>query len=459
QAAMEKQRETARIARKTTNYMGADITVYESIDKSITSEFVGYDSLSHDSKILVLTTDSEITNALTDGEYGTIIVEQTPFYGTKGGQVGDIGVISSEEGSFSVKETIVLSGGKIGHIGCVTKGMLKTGDTVNLLVDRGRRTATCKNHSATHLLQRALREVLGTHVEQAGSLVDDKKLRFDFSHFAAMTKEEIEKTEKLVNEKIMENLLVETNVMTIDDAKKTGAMALFDEKYGEEVRVVKMDDFSVELCGGTHVANTGVITVFKIIAESGIAAGIRRIEALTGSGVFSYYQEKEEMLNEAAKIMKVQPDSLSEKCEQVLSELKALHAENESMKSKAAKDALGDVMNQVIDCNGIKLLAANVDDVDMNGLRDLGDSLKDKIGEGVVVLLSKQGDKVNLIVMATNEAITKGAHAGNLIKQIAPLVGGGGGGRPNMAQAGGKNPEGIPSAIAKVKELLLEQIS
>ena len=456
---MKEQRDKARKARKATNYMGADVTVYESIDPSITSAFVGYDRLNHQSKIAALTTETELAEALTDGENGTLIVEETPFYAAKGGQAGDRGFISTPEGTFQVKDTIVLAGGKIGHIGTVTKGMLKTGDQVSLQVKTDRRSDICKNHSATHLLQKALREVLGTHVEQAGSYVDEERLRFDFSHFAPMTTEEISKAENLVNEKIAGGLTVETNIMSIEDARKTGAIALFDEKYGDKVRVVKMGDFSVELCGGTHVSNTAGITAFKIVSENGIAAGVRRIEALTGQGVFSYYRKKEEILEAAAKVMKTQTDSLVEKCEHVLADMKALASENESLKSKAAKEAMGDVMEQVREYKGVRLLAVQVKGLDGNGLRDLGDQLKEKLGEGVVVLLSAQDGKVNIVAMVTEEAMKKGAHAGNLIKGIAPLVGGGGGGRPNMAQAGGKKPAGIPDAIAATASILEQQIT
>ncbi|MDD2973286.1 MAG: alanine--tRNA ligase [Lachnospiraceae bacterium] len=457
-AAMEEQKDKARKARKTTNYMGADVTVYESIDPGITSKFVGYDTLVHDSRITVLTTDTELVDALTEGQVGTIIVDETPFYATMGGQTADQGVITTAEGEFQVTDTVKLLGGKVGHIGTVTKGMLKVGDTATLKVDATLRNDIGKNHSATHLLQKALRTVLGTHVEQAGSYVDGERLRFDFSHFSAMTAEELQKVEDIVNEKIAEALPVKTEVMTIEEAKNTGAMALFGEKYGESVRVVKMGEFSTELCGGTHVANTGVITTFKILSESGVAAGVRRIEALTGNGVFHYYKELEKTVEEAAKTVKATPATLVEKLEHLNAEVKTLISENESLKSKAAKEALGDVMDKVTEVKGVKLLATEVDGVDMNGLRDLGDQLKNKLGEGVVVLASNTDGKVNLIAMATDGAMATGAHAGNLIKGIAALVGGGGGGRPNMAQAGGKNPAGIGEAIAEVSKVLAAQI-
>lgn len=456
--AMEVQRTTARKNRKTTNYMGADATVYDEIDPSVTTEFVGYDKLETASTVTVLTSETEIVEALSDGEIGTIIVEETPFYATMGGQQGDKGVIYTSDGTFKVEDTIKLLGGKVGHVGKMTSGMIKSGDKVTLSVDADLRGKTCKNHSATHLLQKALREVLGTHVEQAGSYQDAERTRFDFSHFQAMTAEEIAKVEKIVNDEIAADLEVRTDVMTVEEAKKTGAMALFGEKYGEKVRVVSMGEFSKEFCGGTHVKHTGEIAAFKIISESGVAAGVRRIEALTGDNVFAYYKNIEAELERAAKAAKTTPAALVEKIEHMMAEIKALNAENESLKSKAAKEALGDVMDQVVEVKGVKLLATSVAGVDMNGLRDLGDQLKGKLGEGVVVLASEADGKVNLVAMATEEAMKKGAHAGNLIKAIAGKVGGGGGGRPNMAQAGGKNPAGIPDAVAEAKVALENQI-
>lgn len=458
QAAMKEQKDKARAARKTTNYMGADVTVYQSIDPAVTTKFVGYDRLVHDSEITVLTTETDLVQALTDGETGTIIVEETPFYGTMGGQQADIGTIINANGTFTVKDTIHLQGGKVGHVGVMTRGMFQAGDTVTLQVNEENRLSTGKNHSATHLLQKALRLVLGDHVEQAGSYVDAGRLRFDFTHFSAMTSEEIKKVEDMVNEEIKASLPVITKEMTLEEAKKSGAMALFGEKYGETVRVVSMGDFSTELCGGTHVNNTGVISAFKILSETGIAAGVRRIEALTGEGLMAYYQNVEHDFHEAVKAAKTTPAELKNKIESMLEEIKALHSENEKLKSKLANNSVGDVMDQVKEVNGIKVLAVKVADVDMNGLRNLGDQLKEKLGEGVIVIASVQGDKVNLMATATEEAMKRGAHAGNLIKAIAGLVGGGGGGRPNMAQAGGKNPSGVEEALATVSEVIKEQV-
>ena len=457
-ACMEEQRVKARNARAVTNYMGADATVYDQIPAAITSEFVGYDTLTCESKITVLTTETELTEALTEGVRGTVIVEKTPFYATMGGQNGDKGEITCAGGRFVVEDTIHLLGGKIGHVGYMAEGMIKNGDTVTLTVDEAYRKNICKNHSATHLLQKALKTVLGAHVEQKGSLVTPDRLRFDFAHFQAMTPDEIEKVEAIVNEEIAKALPVETKVMSLEEAKKTGAMALFGEKYGDSVRVVCMGDFSRELCGGTHVANTSEIATFKIVSEAGVAAGVRRIEALTGDGVFAYYKEAEKELAEAAKLLKTTPAGILEKIAGLQNEIKALQSENESLKSKLAKDALGDVMDQVCEVNGVKFLPAKVEGVDMNGLRDLGDQLREKIGEGVVLIASVTDGKVSLMAAVTDGAMKQGAHAGNLIKGIAALVGGGGGGRPNMAQAGGKNPAGVDAALEKAKEVLAGQI-
>lgn len=466
-AAMEEQRAKARGARKASNYMGKEATVYDDIDNSISSSFVGYDKLEARSKISVLTTEvnpaedkyGELVDALTDGSRGTVIVDETPFYGTMGGQLGDSGLIETEEGIFRVDETIHLLGGRIGHVGQMISGMLKVGDRVTLQVDADRRANIARNHSATHLLHRALREVLGDHVQQKGSYVDDKKLRFDFVHFSAMSTEEIRKVEDLVNERIAADIPVVTEIMSQEDAKKTGAMALFGEKYGDEVRVVEMGDYSTELCGGTHVGRTGKIQAFKIISEVGSSAGVRRIEALTGPAVFAYYEDIERELNEAATAAKTKPSDLVEKIGHMQEEIKGLEAELESMKAAAAKEALGNVEDAVKEIKGVKFLAKALEGVDMNGLRDLGDQLKARLGEGIVLLASANDGKVVLMATATEGAQKAGAHAGNLIKGIAGLVGGGGGGRPNMAQAGGKNPAGIPAALAEAESVLEKQLS
>ena len=456
--AMEEQKQKARDNQSFSARLSTDTALYDELDESLVSEFTGYDTLQAESSVAAIASDGKWQDVLSEGQEGTIITVKTPFYATMGGQKGDFGVIKTADGTFEVIDTVKVPGGRIGHIGKVVSGTIKKDAKADLSVSSLNRGNTCKNHTATHLLQEALREVLGDHVEQSGSYQDGERTRFDFSHGQAMTTEELKKVEEIVNAKIAEDLPVETKVMSLEEAKKTGAMALFGEKYGDTVRVVMIGDFSRELCGGTHVGHTGEIASFKILSESGVAAGVRRIEAITGNNVTAYYQEMEERLNAVARVLKTSPATLLDRAEHLMAEMKVLQSENESLKSKAAKDALGDVKNQVKEVKGVKLLAASVAGVDMNGLRDLGDQLKAKIGEGVIVLISDCDGKVNMVAMATQGAMDKGAHAGNLIKGIAALVGGGGGGRPNMAQAGGKNPAGIPDAIAKCEEVLAAQV-
>ena len=458
--AMEHQRSTARNARKTTTYMGVDANVYQTIDAAIESKFVGYDRLEHTSKVSVLTTEDTIVDVLKEGQTGTILVDETPFYATMGGQEADRGVIVTDDGArFVVEDVIKLQGTKIGHKGKMEKGQIQSGQSVELKVDGVRRELTACNHSATHLMQKALQMVLGDHVSQKGSYVDPHRLRFDFTHFSPMTDEEIKKVEDIVNEQIQAALPVVTEKMTVDEAKKTGAMALFGEKYGEVVRVVKMGDFSMELCGGTHVANTKEITSFKIISESGSAAGTRRIEALTNAGLLEYYKAMEEALSRASSILKCNPMDVESKVSSLLQEVKSLTKENDKLKAKIAKDAAGNVTDAAEDVNGIKILAKQLEGVDMNGLRDLGDETKNKLGEALILFVSEQNGKVMLLAMATDGAVKKGAHAGNLIREVASVVGGGGGGRPNMAQAGGKKPEAIPEALTKAIEVMKQQLN
>ena len=455
---MDRQRRTAREARKETNYMGADATVYQEIDASIGSTFVGYDKLLHDSKITVLTTRDALVDELKSGDMGTVIVDETPFYGTMGGQVGDVGMIETKSGVFRVDETIHLQGTKIGHVGEVIDGTIHVGDEAKLEVNEHYRELTASNHTATHIMQEALRRVLGTHVEQKGSYVDYERLRFDFTHFSPMTEDEIHQVEDMVNEQIRNALIVITKELPMEEAKKTGAMALFGEKYGETVRVVFVEGFSTEFCGGTHVKNSKEIVAFKIISESGIASGVRRIEALTNIGLIRHLNDSYNMLHKVAAQMKTNPAEIDEKVIHLQDEVKALQKENEKLKAKLAKDAAGDVTADAVDHNGIKLLAKQVDGVDNNGLRSLSDEMKQKLGEAVIVLISETDGKVNLIAAATDGAVAKGAHAGNLIKEVAGVVGGGGGGKPTMAQAGGKNPAGIPDAITKAVEVMKNQL-
>ncbi len=456
---MEIQRTTARKARKVSTYMGADATIYEELPVDLVTEFDGYNKLVLDSKLVAMTTEDAVVDTLSEGTNGSILADITPFYATMGGQCGDSGVIKTANGTFVVKDTVKVVGGKIAHVGYVESGELKVGEKATLSVDENQRGLTCKNHSATHLLQKALKTVLGGHVEQAGSYVAQDRLRFDFTHIQAMSKDEIAQVEAIVNAEIEKDLAVETAEMSIEDAKKTGAMALFGEKYGETVRVVSMGDFSKELCGGTHVPNTGVIGTFKIISEQGVAAGVRRIEALTSKGAFDYYKKLEDELHAASIAAKTEPAKLTEKIESMLAEIKALNAENQKLKDKMAKESVGDVMSNAVEVGSFKVLPVKVSGIDMNALRNLGDDLKAKIGSGVVILASDMDGKVNLIVMATDDAVSAGAHAGNIVKKIAPMVGGGGGGRPNMAQAGGKDPACITNALGAGVEEAKAQLS
>ena len=402
--------------------------------------------------------ENAVTGALTDGQTGAIITSETPFYGTMGGQIGDRGVITSPGGTFAVERTEHVAGSKIAHIGHVTGGMFRTGDTVTLKVDAENRMAICRNHSATHLLQRALREVLGSHVEQAGSYQDASRTRFDFSHFKAMTPEELKKVEDLVNRKIAEDLPVTTEVMSLDEARKTGAMALFGEKYGDRVRVVRMGDFSTELCGGTHVSHTGQIRLFKIVSENGVASGVRRIEALTGDNVIAWYAELENEMNESAALLKAAPSTLADHIRRLQEDLKAARSENEALKAKAAQAAMGDAASEAEEIGGVRVLVRRLDGVGMNDMRNLGDELKESLGDAYIILASVTDGKVSLMATASDGAVKKGAHAGNLIRSAARIVGGGGGGRPNMAQAGGKDPSKTDEALAEAKRIAREQL-
>ena len=458
-SSMEEQKQKARDNQNFQAKLSvSDAAVFDALDESKVSEFVGYDNIESEGVILALANEEGLADSLNEGQSGTIIVDKTPFYATMGGQKADIGVISAGGFCFVVEDVVKLPGNRIGHIGTVKQGTIKTADTVKLSVDKKNRFNTCQNHSATHLMQKALQIVLGDGVEQQGSYQDAQRTRFDFSYSKPMTEEEIARVEKIVNEEISKDIAVETKVMSLEDAKKTGAMALFGEKYADVVRVVEMGDFSKELCGGTHVKHTGEIRNFKVMSESGVAAGVRRIEAITGDNVIAYYKTVEKDLNSASAIVKSSPSALLDKLNSMVKELKELNSEIESLKAKAAKEALGDVLEKVTEVKGVKLLATAVPGVDMNGLRDLGDQLKAKLGEGVVVLISENDGKVSIVAMATDDSVKKGAHAGNLIKKIAPIVGGGGGGKPNMAQAGGKNPAGIADAVKEASVALEEQI-
>jgi len=450
EAAMEEQR---RRARESSGF-GADYNAMIRVDGA--SEFKGYDHLELNGKVTALFIDGKAVDSVSAGQEAVVILDQTPFYAESGGQVGDKGELKGAGFSFAVSDTQKY-GQAIGHIGKVASGSLKVGDAVQADVDEARRQRIRLNHSATHLMHAALRQVLGTHVAQKGSLVNDKALRFDFSHFEAMKPEEIRAVEDLVNAQIRRNLAIETNIMDIDAARASGAMALFGEKYEDDVRVVRMGDYSTELCGGTHAKRTGDIGFFKIIAESGIAAGVRRIEAVTGKSAIDLMHQLGEQIEEAAALVKGDQFSIADKVRQVLDKAKMMERELEQLKAKLAAQAGNDLLSQVIDINGQKVLVAALEGVDPKSLRGMLDELKNQMKSGVVLLATSSDGKVNLIAGVTND-LTGKVKAGELVNLVAQQVGGKGGGRPDMAQAGGTQPEAVPAALQSVHSWLEERL-
>ncbi|AIY82366.1 alanine--tRNA ligase [Clostridium baratii] len=446
---MQAQRERARSARGEFTYMGSEESPINSVDKDLEVEFVGYDKTECVGKIVFLASDESVLEELKEGQKGYIVTDTTPFYAEMGGQVGDKGTIKGHSFEAYVYDTKKNVAGKTVHYVKVNSGVAKVGEEVELKLDTKRRNNICKNHTATHMLHEALKEVVGDHVNQAGSYVDDERLRFDFTHFQGLTEEEIQKTEDLVNEKIMETFNVETNLMTLEEAKAKGAMALFDDKYGDKVRVVEVADYSKELCGGTHVKNSGQIGLFKIIGESGVAAGIRRMEAVTGFTAIKYVEEKQNTLKKACASLKCNEKDILNKISSQASEIKEKEKEISELKAKLTSGAEDDILNSAKEINGINVIAYALEDVDGNALRDLGDKIRNKADKSVVVLVSKVNDKVNLVAMATKDAVSSGVHCGKIIKEVAQVVGGGGGGRPDMAQAGGKLPEKVNEAVEK----------
>jgi len=453
---MELQKKRARDAREETNYAGAADTVFNKLSKDYTTEFCGYTNLEIKEEIKDLIKGDEIVSKLEANDKGFIMLAKTPFYAESGGQVGDKGIIETSTGVAKVEDCKKITGSKFSHVVTVLSGEIKKGDIANLQVGKEVRESTSRNHTATHILQKALRIVLGDHVEQSGSYVNGEKLRFDFTHFEAMTKEEISKVENIINEKILEAIDVNVFETSIDEARELGAMALFGEKYGDVVRVVKASDYSIELCGGTHVSNTSKISLFKITSENGVAAGVRRIEAVTGKNAIDYFRNQEEKVLKIESILKNK--DVVEKVEATILELKEKNKEIDKLKAKLATSDIDDVVKNKENINGIDLVIYRNDDLEMNELRNMGDIIKNKLGEGVVVGISGKNQKVSLISMATDGAIKNGAHAGNIIREIAAIVGGGGGGRPNSAQAGGKDVTKINDAIKEIKEILLLQL-
>ena len=456
---MDAQRNRAREARQASdNEAWGSEDIYTLLQIPAQTNFVGYGQLASDGKILGLLKDNQPVDKVLQGDAVIVILDKTPFYGESGGQIGDTGIMEAGESKIRITDCKKAGEGKILHIGTVDKGQVQIGDAVTVRVDANRRKATGRNHTATHLLQKALREVLGEHVNQAGSLVEPQRLRFDFSHFSAMTPEEIEAVEKSVNMSILEGLAVNAKEMSIEEARQLGATALFGEKYGDVVRVVKMGDYSIELCGGTHLDRTSEIGVFKIVSENGVAAGVRRIEAVTGVEALDYFKEKEKMLHQAASVMKTQPNDLVKKATTLIEELKEAKKEIESLKSKLASGSLEDIIAQSTEIKGIRVVTARMDTLDMDGLRKMGDQVRDKLDCGIVLLASGAEGKVSFIAMATKKAVAKGIHIGNMIRETAKIAGGGGGGRPDMAQAGGKDASKIDEALSNVSALVKNQI-
>ena len=447
---MEKQRKRAREARGESNYMGSDDSILNKISKDINSEFIGYNKLECEGVVKALTKEEDFVSALGEGEEGIIVTDITPFYAEMGGQVGDTGAILGESFEAQVMDCKKNINGKIIHFVKILKGRVLIDQKVTLKVDKERRRSIAKNHTATHMLHEALKDILGDHVNQSGSYVDSERLRFDFTHFAALTQEELENIEKLVNEKVMEVYEVHTEVMSIEEAKNSGAIALFDDKYKDEVRVVSVGEFSKELCGGTHVKSSGQIGLFKIVSESGVAAGIRRIEAVTGFNAIKYFENKNKVIKDSAALLKCNEKELLNKIQSNVLELKEKDKEILELKSKLVQGIEEEILNSAKEIKGIKVITFNVKELDANALRDLADKIRDKMTEGVVVLSSTSNEKVNFVAMATKDAVEKGVHCGKIIKEAASIAGGGGGGRPDMAQAGGKLPEKVQDSLKAV---------
>lgn len=455
---MEAQRVRAREARKVGEGAAWDDNVFTQMDKSITSRFLGYDNLTGSGKVLAIVAGDEEVGTVMEGDEATVILDETVFYGESGGQVGDTGVLSAEGFEFAVEDTKKMADGKILHVGRVTKGTLSVGDTVNGAVDASRRKAITRNHSAAHILQQALKDVLGSHVAQAGSLVTPERLRFDFNHFSAMTEEELAAVEAKMNQVILENLKVTKEELPIEEAKKKGATALFGEKYGKTVRVVSMGDYSIEFCGGCHVDQTAEVGLVKILSESGVAAGVRRIEAVTGLNVLKLLAEKEDIIQKTASTLKCAAAEMPHKAETLEEELKNQAKEISALKAEAAKGKYQELLTNAEKVGDVSVITYRSSDMDIETLKQMGDMLRDKEPGAVAVLAAVGEDKVTFVAVAGKDAVKAGVHAGNLVKETAKITGGGGGGRPDMAQAGGKNPAKTDEALKAVLEVVKGQL-
>lgn len=446
---MENQRARARANTKMTE-VGWDDKIADALIDVVPTEFVGYNSLETEAKVILVLNDDDSKNTLSSGDKGIVVLDKTPFYAEGGGEVGDVGSINSA----CVTDTKKTPDGKYYHFVEVKDGEIKQGDTVKATVCKKTRKLIQANHSATHLLDSALKNALGDAVTQSGSYVSAERLRFDFTLDRAVTEEELEKVEKEVNEKILEGLTTTWETMPIAEAKKLGAVAVFGDKYGETVRVVTMGDYSMELCGGCHVSNTSEIGLFKIISETGVAAGIRRIEAVTCMGVLSELNKTEKTLKEAAEILKCTTADITKKATSVVSEIKTLESKVESLNAKLAGGAADEILKAAKEINGITVVLGRVDGANIDALRNLGDKFKAQLDTGVIVLASADGDKVSIVSMATKSAVERGAHAGNIVREAAKICGGGGGGKPESAQAGARDASKIEEAFEKVCDLI-----
>lgn len=457
---MNKQRERARSARGNMDGESWKEDPLSKLDSSVASTFEGYFELENSGIIKAIVKDNELVDSAVAGDKVIVVLDKTTFYPEGGGQAGDAGLLvnKNEDIVVEVIDTKKGANNTIKHIGIVKSGMINTGEKLSTIVDKEIRMASARNHSATHLLHKALKEVLGEHVNQAGSLVTSERLRFDVTHFEAITKEELKVIEEKVNDVILESLNITCENMSINDAKNKGAMALFGEKYGDEVRVVSMGDYSIELCGGTHLTNTSQIGMFKILSEGGVAAGVRRIEAITGRAVYNYLKEKEEIISNVCLNLKTKEDSLSQKVTSLIEENKSLSKELHDMKTKMSLQAVDSVLDSKLDVNGVNLVTTKFEGMDMNTLKEVADNLRDKLVSGVVVLANTTDDKLNLVATATKDAVDKGVHCGNIVKSIAQIAGGKGGGRPNMAQAGAPDVSKVDEALNHASEVLKSQV-
>ena len=455
---MEEQRQRARADRGAMEDEGWKEDPLSTLDESVASTFDGYKNLNVSGKVTAIVKEDEIVEMINEGEKAIIVLNETSFYAEGGGQAGDIGTLENEDAIFEVVDTRKGANNTIKHIGFVKKGQIKVSDALESKVNKEVRMASARNHTATHLLHEALKEVLGDHVNQAGSLVTPERLRFDVTHFEPISKEELKAVEEKVNKAILDALEVNCEIMNINDAKEKGAMALFGEKYGNEVRVVSMGDYSVELCGGTHLTNTSQVGLFKILSEGGVAAGVRRIEAITGHAVYEYLTNRDNMINEVCSALKTKEDNLVQRANHLVEENKALAKELHETKTKLNLQSVDSLLDAKVEINGVNLLCAKFEDIDMNTLKETADTLRDKVGSGVVVLSNVADNKVNFVVTATQDVIEKGIHSGNIVREVAKIANGKGGGRPNMAQAGATDVSKVDEALSYASEVVKSQV-